>query len=66
MSSSTEGTRSPSTPMSLAMAPVLPEPAKRTTVESSPPHASWMVARASSRSRVVCNPVPEDSVWVLA
>ena len=25
-----------------------------------------MMFRASSRSRVVCNPVPDDSVWVLA
>ena len=27
---------------------------------------SRMIARASSRSRVVCRPVPLDSVWVLA
>ena len=52
--------------MSLAMAPVLPEPAKSTTLDSSPPHARRIVSRASSRSRVVCRPVPEDSVWVLA
>ena len=25
-----------------------------------------MISRASSRNRVVCSPVPDDSVWVLA
>ena len=35
-------------------------------VSSSPPTASRMMRRASSRSRVVCSPVPLDSVWVLA
>ena len=58
--------RSPSMPTSLSMAPVHPDPAKTTTVSSSPPTASRMMARASSRRRVVCSPVPEDSVWVLA
>ena len=52
--------------MSLSMAPVHPEPAKMTTVSSSPPTASRMIRRASSRRRVVCRPVPEDSVCVLA
>jgi hypothetical protein len=52
-------------PMSLSMAPVLPDPVKRTIV-SGPPTASRMIRRASSRSRVVCSPVPELSVWVLA
>ena len=52
--------------MSLSIAPVQPEPAKMTTVSSSPPTASRMIARASSRSRVVCRPVPLDSVCVLA
>ena len=65
-SSSTDETRSPSTPISFAIAPVHPEPAKSTTVSSSPPTASRMISRASSRSRVVCRPVPLDSVWVLA
>jgi hypothetical protein len=37
-----------------------------TTVSSSPPTAALMIWRESSRSRVVCNPVPEDSVCVLA
>ena len=58
--------RSPRMPTSLSMAPVHPEPAKMTTVSSSPPTAPRMIARASSRSRVVCRPVPLDSVWVLA
>ncbi len=53
-------------PTSLAIAPVQPDPVKITTVSSSPPTASWMIARASSRSRVVCSPVPLDSVCVLA
>jgi hypothetical protein len=53
-------------PISLSIAPVLPEPAKITTVSSSPPTAALMMARASSRNRVVCRPVPLDSVWVLA
>ena len=53
-------------PISLSMAPVAPEPQKITQVSVSPPPASWMIRRASSRRRVVCRPVPEDSVWVLA
>ena len=53
-------------PISLSMAPVQPEPAKITTVSSSPPTASRTMVRASSRSRVVCRPVPLDSVWVFA
>ncbi len=53
-------------PMSLSTAPVLPEPQNSTTVLSSPPTASRMIRRASSRSLVVCRPVPELSVWVLA
>ena len=65
-SSSALGMRRPSTPISLEMAPVVPDPAKITTVSSSPPTASWMIRRASSRSRVVCSPVPLDSVCVLA
>ena len=40
--------------------PVQPDPAKITTVSSSPCTASWMIRRASSRSRVVCRPVPLD------
>ncbi len=48
------------------MAPVAPEPVKITTSSSEPPTASWMMARASSRKAVVCAPVPEVSVWVLA
>ena len=54
------------TPISLSMAPVVPAPAKSTTVSSSAPTASWMICRASSRSRVVCSPVPLLSVCVLA
>jgi len=49
-------------PMSLSIAPVQPDPAKITTVSVSPPRASMMIARASSRSLVVCKPVPLDSV----
>ena len=52
--------------ISLSTAPVLPEPVKITMVFSSPPTASRMIWRASSRSRVVCSPVPDDSVCVLA
>ena len=55
-----------SRPISLSIAPVDPEPQKITTVSSSPPTASRMIRRASSRSRVVCRPVPLDSVCVLA
>ncbi len=65
-SSRVDGMRRPSMPTSLSMAPVHPDPANMTIVSSSPPTASRMMARASSRSRVVCRPVPEDSVWVLA
>ncbi len=53
-------------PINLSIAPVAPDPQKITHVSSSPPTASWMMRRASSRSRVVCSPVPDDSVWVLA
>ena len=52
--------------MSLSRAAVLPEPEKTTIVSSSPPTASRISRRASSRSRVVCRPVPLASVWVLA
>ena len=58
--------RSPRMPTSLSMAPVQPDPANTTTVSSSPWTASRMMRRASSRSRVVCRPVPLDSVCVLA
>ena len=53
-------------PISLSIAAVEPDPQKITTVSSSPPTASRMMRRASSRSRVVCSPVPLDSVCVLA
>ena len=43
-----------------------PEPQKRTTSPAVPPTADRMSWRASSRSRVVWRPVPDDSVWVLA
>ena len=58
--------RRPSTPISLSIAAVQPDPVKITTVSSSPWTASWMIRRASSRSRVVCSPVPLDSVCVFA
>jgi hypothetical protein len=58
--------RSPSTPTSLLIAPVEPDPQKITTVSSSPPTAVRITSRASSRSRVVCSPVPLDSVCVFA
>jgi hypothetical protein len=51
---------------SLSIAEVAPEPQKITTASSSPPTASWMIRRASSRSRVVCRPVPLASVCVFA
>jgi len=53
-------------PTSLSIAAVDPEPQKITTVSSSPPTASRMMPRASSRRRVVWRPVPEASVCVLA
>ena len=65
-SSRSAGMRRLRIPMSLLIAPVVPEPAKITAVESSPCTHSRMIRRASSRSRVVCRPVPLDSVWVLA
>ena len=61
-----DGIRRPMTPMILSMAAVQPEPVKMTTVSSSPWTAWRITSRASSRSRVVCSPVPLDSVWVLA
>ena len=58
--------RSPRMPISLSTAPVAPEPQKMMHVSPSPPTASCTIARASSRSRVVCRPVPDDSVCVFA
>ncbi len=48
------------------MAPVDPDPVKRTACSSVAPTHLLMISRASSRKRVVCSPVPDDSVWVLA
>ncbi len=49
------------------MAPVMPDPVKITAWRSvEAPTASRMIARASSRNRVVWRPVPDDSVWVFA
>ena len=47
-------------------AKVEPEPQKITECSSVPPTAARMTSRASSRNRVVCRPVPELSVCVLA
>ena len=45
----------------------IPLPAKITACSSLPaPTEVRMICRASSRNRVVCRPVPEVSVWVLA
>ncbi len=60
------GSRRFRTPTSLSIAPVDPEPANSTQVLSSPPTASWISRRASSRNLVVCRPVPLDSVCVFA
>ncbi len=48
------------------MAAVDPLPQKSTACSSVAPTQSAMISRASSRKRVVCSPVPDDSVWVLA
>ncbi len=61
-----EGTCSPRMRSSLSIAPVDPEPVKTTACSSPPPTASRTSCLASSRRRVVCRPVPDDSVWVLA
>jgi hypothetical protein len=53
-------------PTSLLTAAVAPDPQKITRCSSVPSTAWWISRRASSRSRVVCSPVPELSVWVLA
>ena len=53
-------------PTILSMAPVAPDPQKMTACSSDAPTQSRMMRRASSRKRVVCSPVPEDSVCVLA
>ena len=59
--------RSSSTPTRRLIAPVIPAPVKITAWSSFvAPTASRMIARASSRKRVVCSPVPDDSVWVFA
>ena len=65
-SSRSAGMRRLRMPISLSIAAVEPDPQKITTVSSSPPTASRMMRRASSRNRVVCSPVPLDSVCVLA
>jgi len=51
---------------SLFTAAVAPQPQKITRSSSVPWTASRISRRDSSRSRVVCSPVPELSVWVLA
>ncbi len=48
------------------MAPVDPEPTKRTTCSSVAPTASPTIRRASARKRVVWRPVPDDSLCVFA
>jgi hypothetical protein len=53
-------------PMSLLIVAVDPEPQKIIAVSLSPLTAALIIERASSRKRVVCNPVPLDSVWVFA
>ncbi len=65
-SSRSFGIRRLSTSTSLLTAAVMPEPQKITAWSSEPPTASRMIRRASSRKRVVCRPVPDDSVCVLA
>jgi hypothetical protein len=50
----------------LSIAPVDPLPAKMTATSSPACSDSAMIRRASSRSRVVCRPLPEDSVCVFA
>jgi hypothetical protein len=65
-SSSPAGIRSSRMPISLLTAAVAPEPQKMTRSSSVPPTASRITRRASSRSLLVCRPVPELSVWVLA
>ncbi len=65
-SSRAEGMRSPRIPTSLLIAAVEPLPAKITTVSSVPWTAAWMMARASSRRRDVCSPVPLESECVFA
>ena len=53
-------------PTSLSTAAVAPEPQKITAVSSAAPIDVLMTWRASSRSLVVCSPVPLASVCVLA
>ena len=60
------GRRSPSRATSLLTAAVAPEPQNSTTSSAEAPTARWMVARACSRSRPVCDPVAEASVCVFA
>ncbi|MFD1046922.1 MCE family protein, partial [Kibdelosporangium lantanae] len=64
-SRSAAGTRSPRMSTNLLMAPVAPEPLKITTVSSSPPTASRITRRASSRKALVRAAVAVESLWVL-
>jgi hypothetical protein len=52
--------------MSRLIAAVAPEPQKMILSSGPPPSAPWMIRRASSRRAVVCRPVKEASVCVLA
>jgi hypothetical protein len=52
--------------MRRSMAYVEPLPQNSTAWSSVAPTQRRMTARASSRNLVVCRPVPDDSVWVLA
>ncbi|CAB5048462.1 unannotated protein [freshwater metagenome] len=53
-------------PINLSTAPVVPDPAKINASSPVAPTAARIIVRASSRNRVVCRPVPLDSVCVLA
>jgi len=52
--------------MRCCTAAVAPEPQKINASSSPAFTARLMIARACSRNAVVCNPVPEVSLWVLA
>jgi hypothetical protein len=65
-SSKSAGIRRFSTWIRRSTAPVVPLPQNTTACSSVAPTQRRTIARASSRNRVVCNPVPDDSVCVLA
>jgi len=58
--------RTPSSPTSLLTAAVAPAPQNSTTSSGPAPTERATIRRASSRSRVMSEPVVDTAVWLFA